>query len=304
MAIIKLPSTGDKPRSSRTATGLPRGVFAGGVADSANIPWAGRSFEGHDTTFANDTGETPAEYAAAVAKVRSCAASIRDEAALLQHGAEELLHKLAEAHADCLKAIGGIRLLVPLTTDAGDFGITETGATVEKTQELSIVSVQARDGRKVMPVFSNVEHMKAWNPQARPIPIPAPQIVVAAREEGNELIIIDPKNEETEFGIRSTEFMAVALGSARVPAWARKDLAQYFGEIIEKEKHVLTWEILPADPQARLETAEIDLLLTFSANLDRFELDGAINRIHIACSSHPELMQEVDSLRLRIVSVE
>ena len=51
---------------------------------------------------------------------------------------------------------------------AGETGTTADGLTVDKTQELSIVTVTGPDGRAVRPVFSSVDAMKTWNPETEP----------------------------------------------------------------------------------------------------------------------------------------
>ena len=54
MAIKRLPSTGDAPRT----TGVPESLVSGGSSDSAGFPWAGRTFDHHETAFADDDGAT------------------------------------------------------------------------------------------------------------------------------------------------------------------------------------------------------------------------------------------------------
>ncbi|WP_244302894.1 hypothetical protein [Leucobacter coleopterorum] len=73
MAIKRLPSTGDVPRS----TGVPDSLVPGGEVDSGGYPWAGRTFDHHETAFADDDGLTPEALSSAVASLRSAAADFR-----------------------------------------------------------------------------------------------------------------------------------------------------------------------------------------------------------------------------------
>src|SRR5690606_25064970 len=127
--------------------------------------------------------------------------------------------------------------------EAGDFGVTHEGKLVEKTQELSIVTLAAPDGRRVMPAFTSVETMRTWNPEARPIPVPGPQVAVAAAQEGTDLVIIDPGTPEREFGVRRTQLEAMALGVHTVPAWADEVVAEAFRASIESDPRVLAVEL-------------------------------------------------------------
>ena len=54
-------------------------------------------------------------------------------------------------------ALHGARLLVPLVAVRGDEGVGAHGQLVDKTQELSIVTVAGPDGRAVLPAFTSVD---------------------------------------------------------------------------------------------------------------------------------------------------
>src|SRR5690606_20033555 len=131
LAIKKLPSTGDAPRS----TNLPAGLIPGGKTDSAGYPWAGRSFDHHDTAFADDDGRTPPAYIDAVQYLRAAALEWGDDPTPATRS------MLAEQHARALHSLSRIRVLVPLLAEAGELGETPEGRGVDKTQELSIVTV-------------------------------------------------------------------------------------------------------------------------------------------------------------------
>lgn len=283
MAIEKLPSTGDTPRS----TGVPESLVAGGEADSAGFPWAGRSFDHHGTAFAGDDGGTPEGFAGAVARLRSIAAGDDREG-------------LAVAHTEALLALSGCRVLVPLLAEAGELGVTPEGRMVEKTQELSIVTVAAPDGRRVMPVFSSVEAMRAWNPGARPIPVPAPQAAVAAAHEHTDLIIVDPGSPAGEFGVRRTELEALALGARIAPPWADAEVLEAFRESVAGEALVTGLSLAPGDPESRLLAPETDVVLGVAAGLGREELAGLVARLQLRWAANGTIAERVDSLRIVI----
>ncbi len=106
--------------------------------DSAGVPWEGRSFESNP--HAGDDGSADPALLAAILRFRAGEGS----------------------QAEVVDAFRGARVLVPLIAEKGDEGVAPNGLTVDKTQELSIVTVAAPDGRRVQPVFSSVQAMQAW----------------------------------------------------------------------------------------------------------------------------------------------
>ncbi|PRI10784.1 SseB family protein [Leucobacter massiliensis] len=292
MAIKKLPSTGDAPRS----TGVPESLVPGGAADSAGFPWAGRTFEHHETAFAGDDGRAPQAFAEAVERLRGAAR------AATPHATADALAELAEAHAEALLALSASRVLIPLLAEAGGTGLTPDGRTVDKSQELSIVTVASPDGRTVMPVFSSVGTMRAWHAEARPIPVPGPQAALAAAQEQTELIIVDPGTPEREFGVRRTQLEAVALGERTAPAWADPRVLDAFRASLAGEDRVLGIALLPGDPQARLLAPETDVVLRIAAGLDRAALGGLVGELQQRWARDAVIAARVDSLRVRPVA--
>lgn len=292
MAIKKLPSTGDAPR----ATGVPESLVPGGASDSAGFPWAGRTFDHHGTAFADDDGSTPAELRDAVAAVRGVAEMLRSTG--------DGLASLAEAHSNALLALSRARLLVPLLAEAGDTGLTPDGRTVEKSQELSIVTVASPDGRRAMPVFSSVEAMRGWNPEARPIPVPGPQAALAAAQEETALIIVDPGVAEQEFGVRRPQLEAVAVGRPILPSWADAEVLAAFQQSVADEPRVVGIALVPGDPEARLRTAEADVVLRLAPGLDREALAALVSSLQQRWAASEVIAGRVDSLRVRPVAAD
>lgn len=304
MVIKKLPSTGDRPQNSHTRTGLPNGITAGGLADSAGFAWAGRTFEHHDTAFADDDGKTPVLYSTAVSQVRKAAEvyyaanTSRDTAKI-----GVAIAALAEAQQSALRQLKEVRVLIPLVAAAGEVGYTDTGKLVEKTQELSIVTVAAPDGRRVMPVFSSVETMRSWDATARPIPIALPQALVAAAQEETSLVIIDPASPESELGIRSNQFNAAATGVEFVPCWADSEIAAQATAVLCADELVKLAVLLPADPEMRLLTPETELVLGVQQGLAAAQVQAVSARAGARWQQNEILARAADSLKMRLVAV-
>lgn len=303
MAIKKLPATGIPPGAQKYP-GLPAGISPGGFTDSAGFSWAGRSFAHHDTSFAQDFGHTPKELIPNVTKLRAAGKKYQD---FIETGnsvaISEQIAQLLAAQQQLINYLRQLRLLVPLIAEAGDYGITPEGKTVEKTQELSIVTVAAADGRNTLPLFSSVAAMQAWNPKARPIPVPAPQAVVAAAQENAALIIIDPATPLSQFGIRHPQFAAVATETEYLPCWADTELEQYLKNLLLRDQRLGLVTLLPADPQMLLAGPETELVLGVQTGLDSAQMRSCIDQALAKLHADATLIQKIDSLKLRVVAV-
>lgn len=246
-----------------------------GAADSAGVPWAGRSFP--EAPPSDDDGSADPRLTEAVAAFRA--------------GALALPQLVAALH--------GVRLLVPLIAVRGDEGVGAHGQLVDKTQELSIVTVEGPDGRAVLPAFSGVESMRRWNPDARPIPIQAPRVAIAAASEGTELIAIDPGSEDG-FVLRRPCFRALATGESWTPSHLDVDVLRVLRAAAEGEPAVAGLETVSGDPGARLAGPELQIQLTLEPGLDAGALEALMARLAARWAAEEIVADRVDSLGVAI----
>ena len=151
------------------------------AADSAGIPFEGREF--HDHPFKDDDGSQPQALGKALEGIRLALAGSDDDA--LAHAAQNLVDALRTE-----------RVLVPLVAEAGELGVTDDGRVVEKSQELSIVTVEGPTGQPTGLMFSSVDEMSAWNSDARPIPVEASRVAAWALTEKVPHVVIDAGSGE------------------------------------------------------------------------------------------------------------
>lgn len=244
-------------------------------ADSAGIPFAGRRF--HENPLAADDGSAPEAVIEAIRRLRSGELGIAELVAVL--------------HSE--------RLLVPLVTVAGDHGIGPHGQTVDKTQELSIVTVEAPDGRSVLPAFTSVQAMQSWDAAARPIPIQASRVALAAAAEGTPLIVIDP-GSDTQTVVRAPAFRALATGEAWTPAFEDAEVAAAFGASVEDEASVEAVGLAPGDPEARLAGPELVVLLRFAPVATDAERQAALARLQERWAASEFIATRIDSIAVRL----
>jgi hypothetical protein len=205
--------------------------------------------------------------------------------------------------ADVVAALREARLLIPLVAALGESGTNEHGVTIDKSQELSIVTVAGPDGRTVMPVFSSVATMSAWNPKARPVPADAVRVAIAAASEQTDVVILDPTTP-TEFAIRRPALWAIAQGQPWKPSYLDEDVLGAFIAAAEPENSVVAVQLAPGDPDARLIGAELLVHLSLIPGLDRVALAQLMERLQQRWSEDTLIATRVDSLRVQLVATK
>jgi len=248
------------------------------VSDSAGVPWEGRSFDHGPAS--DDDGSVPAALAHALSKFAS--------------------GEVGEA--DVVDAVRDSRLLIPLVAELGEAGVGDHGHTVDKSAELSIVTVAGPDGRNVMPVFSSVETMQLWKPLARPVPADAVRVALAAASEGTELVVLDPTSA-TEFVIRRPALWAIAQSQPWIPSYLDAVVLEEFRNSVRGEPAVASVALEPGDPGARLAGPELVVRLALIPGLARDQLDDLLARLQERWASEA-IAARVDSLAVRLTTAE
>lgn len=245
-------------------------------ADSAGVPWEGRSF--HSNPHSGDDGSADPALLAALTAFRGGSGS----------------------QAEVVEAYRSARLLIPLVAEKGDEGVGPTGLVVDKTQELSIVTVAAPDGRRVLPVFSSVAAMSRWDATARPVPADGVRTALAAADDDTDLIVLDP-GSETEFVLRRPAVWAIAQGQRWEPSFASPEVYGALQRSVGGELAVLDLEVAAGDPDARLRGPELVVRLHLVHGLLQEELDAVLARLAKRWAADDRIAVLVDSLTVKLV---
>lgn len=251
----------------------------GAPADSAGVPWEGRSFE--TNPHAADDGSADPALLAALRRFRSGEGS----------------------QVEVVDALRSARVLVPLVAERGDEGVGPTGLKVDKTQELSIVTVAAPDGRRVQPVFSSVDTMRHWDAQARPIPVEAVRVALSASSEQTDLIVLDPASD-TEFVVRRPAIWAMAQSQPWEPSFLSPEVFTALRESIAHELAVIDVAVASGDADARMRGPELIVTLTLIDGLDRETLDAVLARLAQRWAADDRMAVLVDSLTVKLTRSE
>ncbi|GAA5151087.1 SseB family protein [Microbacterium pseudoresistens] len=247
----------------------------GNRADSAGLPWEGRSFE--PNAHAADDGSADPALLDALIRFRAGSGS----------------------QVEVIDAFRAARVLVPLVAEKGEEGVAPSGLAVDKTQELSIVTVAAPDGRRVQPVFTSVESMRRWDAQARPIPVEAVRTALSASADDIDLIVLDPTSD-TEFVIRRPAVWAIAQGVPWEPSSVSPEVFTALQESVAHELSVIDVAVAAGDPDARLRGPELIVTLELVDGLERETLDAVLNRLAQRWAADDRIAVLADSLTVRL----
>jgi hypothetical protein len=89
------------------------------------------------------------------------------------------------------------RLLVPVTAVPIETTTTQAGLTHDKKVDMALPVMVGADGRRALPAFTSLAALAAWNPQARPVPMPASRAAIGALQEDCAFLVLDPAGPVT-----------------------------------------------------------------------------------------------------------
>jgi hypothetical protein len=93
--------------------------------------------------------------------------------------------------AATLAVLQDSRVLVPVMAVLGEVEYDENGLAHDKTSDMAAVLMTGRDGRTALLGFTGSASMRAWNPEARPVPVPISQAALAAIQDGASALLVD-----------------------------------------------------------------------------------------------------------------
>jgi hypothetical protein len=260
------------------------------AADSAGVPFEGREF--HDHPFKDDDGSTPEALGRALEGVRLALAGSNDDA-------------LAAAAQTLVTSLQTDRVLVPLIAEAGELGVTDDGRVVEKSQELSIVTVQGLTGQPTGLMFSSVHEMSAWRPEARPIPVEAARVAAWALTENVPHVVVDAGSGEPVVCRRGVLWSLVSNDNYVAP-WQSEDVVEAL-----TVKHL--WGSVPGLVSATIRSGwrldhgvgpDVVVTLALEPGLERVGIDKVTHTVAAHWASVTEALSLVDGIRMELIQAD
>lgn len=144
-----------------------------------------------DPGFAGDDGSTAPEVAAALAA----------------HAADPT----HAAYPAALAALSTSRVLVPVVAMLGEVEYDEKGLAHDKTSDMATVLLTGADGRLALLGFTGTDSLTAWNPEARPVPVPARVAAQSAIQDGADALVVDIAGPAL-FVVEGDDLTALAQG--------------------------------------------------------------------------------------------
>jgi len=245
--------------------------------DSAGKPWEGRAFEAN--AFAEDDGTAPEQFLAALASFRSG-----------NLGAEKVVDSIRTS-----------RLLIPLLAQLGESVEGAHGQRVDKSADLSIVTVKSPDNQDSLVVFSSVAAMARWNSTARPVPSDAIRVALAAASQLNTRVVLDP-GSDTEFVLRRPVIAKIAQSLPWLPPERNPAVIEAVAASVAAENLVLDFALASGDPASRLLGAELQVTLVLKPGADAETVRELVERVTARWSQSEDFARDVDSVAVKLRS--
>lgn len=201
--------------------------------------------------------------------------------------------------ADVVDALAYARVLIPVLSSGHERHIGKHGLEQDSVASTGVVAVHTPDGRAALPVFTDVDAMKAWNPDARPIPAEGPRAALAAVAEEWSTLIVNPGMETVL--IPRPAVWALGQGLEWKPAVVDgvvvADVREAVADAVNLDAQLRQIEVVPG------RGAEIAIVLGLIPGLTQPELDALVRRVQNQLAHSDVVANRLDSLELRLSQV-
>ena len=266
---------------------------AGGPADTGGQAWEGRNL-GEGTSHTHQFPEDDGAPAPAL---------------------ERALTAWREGHAredEVVAALHEVRVFVPIIAQVSRSHITEDGLVSDKEADMALVSLQASDGRKALPVFTSTETLRAWNAQARPVAADIRRAALSAVQDGSSLLVLDP-GADPAFVVRRPALWAVAQGRAWTPSYRDFTVDDAVTRAALGLPGVVSALAAPGSGVHAVrgdgaaltgggEGPELVVSLQLRPGLAREDVEAAVQQFQHALAAQPVMAENVDSIQVRLTS--
>ncbi|WP_270887812.1 SseB family protein [Pedococcus sp. 5OH_020] len=234
--------------------------------DSAGLPFGGRRVT--DTGFGADTGDADPALLTA-----------------LDDRADE---------TSLMRALTLARLLVPVVAEPAE--LDSCGALpVEKKTDLAVVTLVAPDGVRALPVFTSLQELARWDPDARPVPVTAARAAQAAVSERCDVMVLDVAGDRP-LSLRPSMVWALAQQRDWLPAHEDPTVAAAVATALQDQPEVLGHELGTGEPGAGI----LRISLTLAPGLLADTVRSVATTVGERLATDGELRARIDGLAFSI----
>jgi hypothetical protein len=272
---------------------------AGGATDSAGQPWAGRDLPQGESyhNFDDDDGGTDARFTAAVRELAE------------GRGSEQAV----------IASLAVARVFIPIVAQLAEQTVGENGLVSDKESDMALVTLQAPDGRRALPVFTNAAALSAWHPEARPVAVYAARAALSAVEEEAQLMVLDPGSERP-FVVRRPALWALAQQQEWTPCYQDPAIDDVLMASVTSVAHpaVLGISTSPGqgieslwdtktEPSGRFVSGggpgpELAVNITLAPGLDQQGISALLARLQAYWAGDDLFARAVDSVQIRLLN--
>lgn len=266
---------------------------AGRETDTGGQPWSGRNLgEGtsHTHQYPTDTGETEQKLARVLE--------------MFSHG--------EAGEEDVVQALRGTRVFAPVVAQLSQAHITDEGLVSDKESDMALVSIQAPDGRKALPLFTDVDALTQWHPQARPVAADIRKTSLSAVEDENQLMVVNPGQDVT-FVVRRPAVWALAKDEPWVPSYKDDAVAHELTRIgaqlpavvavrASRGQGVNTVHASGRELDGGGHGPELKITLVLRPALTREELNATVQGFQQLLAASTVVSEKVDSVHVALAS--
>lgn len=197
---------------------------------------------------------------------------------------------------EVVDALAYARVLVPVLADGEQRGIGKHGLEQDHVASTGVVAVQMPDGRAALPIFTDVDAMKTWNADARPIPAEGPRAALAAISEEWSVMVLNPGMETTV--IPRPAVWALGRGESYRPAIndgvIDDEVLQAVRDAVTLDERLRSVDVAPG------RRSEVAIVLRLIPGLTQPEVDDLLRRVQRELAQSDVVAQRLDSLELRL----
>ena len=195
---------------------------------------------------------------------------------------------------EVVEALACARVLVPVVASGNFRSVSEGAPDPDAVASTGVIALHMPDGRAALPIFTDADAMRAWRPEARPVPAEARGAAMAAVSAGWSTLILNPAMESTV--IPRPAVWALAQGEPWRPAVVGgvvdAEVASAIRAAVAVAPEVTSAEVGPG------RVAEIGVVLGLAPGLGRDELEGVIARVRAAIGTSEVAAERVDGVEI------